>query len=34
VMVSGDWLGWWQRWVNRVWPEYGPGRPRVTVPAG
>ena len=33
VMVPGAWLCWWQRWAQRVWPEHGPGRPRVTAPA-
>ena len=31
VMVPGAWLCWWQRWAQRVWPEYGPGRPRITA---
>jgi hypothetical protein len=31
VMVPGAWLCWWQRWAQRVWPEYGSGRPRVSV---
>ena len=32
VMVPGAWLGWWQRWAQRVWPEYGPGRPALSAP--
>jgi hypothetical protein len=31
VMVPGAWLCWWQRWAQRVWPEYGSGRPRVAA---
>lgn len=33
VMVPGAWLCWWQRWAQRVWPEYGSGRPRVATAA-
>jgi hypothetical protein len=33
VMVPGAWLCWWQRWMERVWPEHAPGRPRVAAPA-
>lgn len=29
VLVPGPWLNWWQRWAQRVWPEAGPGRPRL-----
>ncbi len=31
VMVPGAWLCWWQRWAQRVWPEYGAGRPCVSA---
>lgn len=34
VMVPGAWLGWWQRWAERAWPEHGPGRPRLTAATG
>jgi len=34
VLVPGAWLHWWQRWVQRVWPEHGPGRPRLVVATG
>jgi hypothetical protein len=34
VMVPGAWLGWWQRWSERVWPQTGPGRPRLTLASG
>lgn len=34
VLVPGAWLCWWQRWAKRVWPEFGPGRPRVVVASG
>jgi hypothetical protein len=31
VLVPGRWLNWWQRWAERVWPKYGPGRPAVVA---
>jgi len=34
VLVPGAWLNWWQRWAQRVWPEHGPGRPRLVVATG
>jgi len=34
VLVPGAWLCWWQRWAARVWPEAGPGRPRLTAASG
>jgi hypothetical protein len=34
VLVPGAWLSWWQRWAERVWPEPGPGRPRLSVAGG
>jgi hypothetical protein len=34
VLVPGAWLNWWQRWAARVWPEHGPGRPRVLAATG
>jgi Transposase DDE domain group 1 len=34
VLVPGAWLNWWQRWAQRVWSEYGPGRPRLTMSTG
>jgi hypothetical protein len=34
VLVPGAWLGWWQRWAQRVWPTFGPGRPRLVVASG
>jgi len=34
VMLPGRRLSWWQSWVRRVWPEYGPGRLSLTTPAG
>ncbi len=34
VMVPGAWLAWWQRWVQRAWPAWGPGRPRLIALAG
>jgi len=34
VLVPGAWLCWWQRWAQRVWPAFGPGRPRVVVASG
>lgn len=32
VMAPRAWLSWWQRCVERVWPEYGPARRRVAAP--
>ena len=34
VLVPGAWLCWWQRWAQRVWPQHGPGRPRLIVASG
>jgi len=34
VLVPGAWLGWWQRWAERVWATHGPGRPRLVVASG
>jgi hypothetical protein len=34
VMVPGTWLCWWQRWSERVWPQTGPGRPRLALTSG
>jgi hypothetical protein len=34
VLVPGAWLGWWQRWAQRVWPTLGPGRPRLVMASG
>jgi len=34
VLVPGAWLGWWQRWAQRVWPQYRPGRPRLLFASG
>ncbi len=34
VLVPGAWLTWWQRWAQQVWPEHGPGRPRVVTATG
>lgn len=34
VLVPGAWLCWWQRWAQRVWPEHGPGRPRLVAATG
>jgi hypothetical protein len=34
VMVPGAWLCWWQRWLERVWPQSGPGRPRLVAASG
>jgi hypothetical protein len=34
VLVPGAWLGWWQRWAQRVWPTAGPGRPRLVMASG
>jgi hypothetical protein len=34
VLVPGAWLCWWQRWAARVWPETGPGRPRLVAATG
>lgn len=34
VLVPGAWLSWWQRWVQRVWPTPGPGRPRLVAATG
>ena len=34
VLVPGAWLCWWQRWAQRVWPEHGPGRPRLAAVTG
>lgn len=34
VLVPGAWLAWWQRWAQRVWPCWGPGRPRLIALAG
>ncbi len=33
VLVPGPWLCWWQRWAQRDWPSYGPGRPRLLAAA-
>jgi hypothetical protein len=34
VLVPGSWLCWWQRWAQRVWPDHGPGRPRLVAASG
>lgn len=34
VLVPGAWLSWWQRWVEQVWPQYGPGRPQLVSASG
>jgi hypothetical protein len=34
VMVPGAWLCGWQRGARRAWPEFGPGRPRLTAATG
>lgn len=34
VLVPGAWLCWWQRWAGRVWPQPGPGRPRLVAATG
>lgn len=34
VLVPGRWLGWWQRWAERVWLTWGPGRPRLAMGSG
>jgi hypothetical protein len=34
VLVPGAWLNWWQRWAQQIWPDYGPGRPRVLARSG
>jgi len=34
VLVPGAWLCWWQRWAKKMWPEHGPGRPRLTAACG
>lgn len=34
VLVPGPWLSWWQRWAAGVWPEQGPGRPRLVAASG
>jgi hypothetical protein len=34
VLVPGAWLCWWQRWAARVWPQPGPGRPRLVAATG
>jgi len=34
VLVPGAWLCWWQRWAQRVWPQFGPGRPRLVAASG
>ena len=34
VLVPGAWLCWWQRWAQRVWPQHGPGRPRLIAASG
>ena len=34
VLVPGAWLCWWQRWAQRVWPQSGPGRPRLVAASG
>lgn len=34
VLVPGAWLGWWQRWAQRVWPPSEPGRPRLATATG
>jgi hypothetical protein len=34
VMVPGAWLSWWHRWSERVWPQPGVGRPRLSVATG
>jgi hypothetical protein len=31
VLVPGTWLCWWQRWAQRLWPDHGPGRPRLAA---
>ncbi len=33
LMVPGAWLGWWVRWAQRIWPQYGPGRPALAAPS-
>jgi Transposase DDE domain group 1 len=34
VLVPGTWLNWWQRWAQRVWPEHGAGRPKLSAATG
>jgi len=34
VLMPGAWLWWWQRWAGRVWPTFGPGRPRLIAATG
>ena len=34
VLVPGAWLSWWERWAQRVWPEHGVGRPRLSTATG
>jgi Transposase DDE domain group 1 len=34
VLVPGVWLNWWQRWAEKLWPSYGPGRPAVLAATG
>jgi hypothetical protein len=35
VLVPGAWLNWWQRWVQRAWPQaHGVGRPRLSAASG
>lgn len=35
VLVPGAWLNWWQRWVERAWPQaHGAGRPRLSTSSG
>ena len=34
VWVPGAWLSWWQRWAQKVWPNYGPGRPKIVAATG
>ena len=35
VLVPGAWLTWWQRWVQRAWPQdHGVGRPRLSAASG
>ena len=35
VLVPGAWLNWWQRWLERAWPqEQGAGRPRLSAARG
>jgi len=35
VLVPGAWLNWWQRWMERAWPqEHSAGRPRLSAASG